>query len=285
MTAQRLPSPSRLCNSTPTPLCNLSNQRWGRGRPGRQIDRAVRRRAAHRRPEARAALGVARGTRRAWTSHRDRCDHRLGPDLSPEALGFPVTAFLSLEIRQGTSQGGHDLVGAHPAAIPEVLEGAHDHRRRRHVGAGRRAPNAGLQRHRRRARAPGDRAVLHRDRPPRPRCPTGCGRSRVPSHLVDRGPPPGSCSSAVMTPSSRSAPAPRVARPPTTCGRAPGPARSGRGGRRRRAEAGGEVRRVQPVVAEEAIWVATSGSRPLCRASFCAPLTATRWSRRRRAGR
>ena len=44
-----------------------------------------------------------------------------GPDLSPEALGFPVTAFLTLEIRQGLG-GGHDAVGAHLAAIPEVLE-------------------------------------------------------------------------------------------------------------------------------------------------------------------
>ena len=42
-----------------------------------------------------------------------------GPNLSPEALGFPVTAFLTLEIRQGA---GHDTVAAHLAAIPEVLE-------------------------------------------------------------------------------------------------------------------------------------------------------------------
>jgi DNA-binding Lrp family transcriptional regulator len=46
-----------------------------------------------------------------------------GPELSPEALGYPVTAFLTLEIRQETAQGGgHDAVGAHLAAIPEVLE-------------------------------------------------------------------------------------------------------------------------------------------------------------------
>ncbi len=46
-----------------------------------------------------------------------------GPDLSPAALGYPVTAFLTLEIRQETSrQGGHDIVGAHLATIPEVLE-------------------------------------------------------------------------------------------------------------------------------------------------------------------
>ena len=46
-----------------------------------------------------------------------------GPDLSPEALGYPVTAFLTLEIRQEAGpRGGHDAVGAHLAAIPEVLE-------------------------------------------------------------------------------------------------------------------------------------------------------------------
>ncbi len=74
--------------------------------------------------EASRRLGVARGTVQA------RLDKLAasgvvtgwGPDLSPEALGFPVTAFLTLEIRQETSQGGHDAVGAHLAAIAEVLE-------------------------------------------------------------------------------------------------------------------------------------------------------------------
>jgi DNA-binding Lrp family transcriptional regulator len=74
--------------------------------------------------EASRRLGVARGTVQA------RLDKLAtsgvvtgwGPDLSPEALGFPVTAFLTLEIRQEISQGGHDVVGAHLAAIPEVLE-------------------------------------------------------------------------------------------------------------------------------------------------------------------
>lgn len=74
--------------------------------------------------EASRRLGVARGTVQA------RLDKLVaagvvtgwGPDLSPEALGFPVTAFLTLEIRQDTSRGGHDLVGAHLAEIPEVLE-------------------------------------------------------------------------------------------------------------------------------------------------------------------
>ena len=42
-----------------------------------------------------------------------------GPELSPEALGYPVTAFLTLQIRQGS---GHESVAEHLASIPEVLE-------------------------------------------------------------------------------------------------------------------------------------------------------------------
>ena len=42
-----------------------------------------------------------------------------GPELEPEALGYPVTAFLTLEIRQGA---GHEAVARHLARIPEVLE-------------------------------------------------------------------------------------------------------------------------------------------------------------------
>ena len=71
--------------------------------------------------EASRRLGVARGTVQA------RLDKLVatgvitgwGPTLSPEALGFPVTAFLTLEIRQGA---GHDSVAQHLATIPEVLE-------------------------------------------------------------------------------------------------------------------------------------------------------------------
>jgi DNA-binding Lrp family transcriptional regulator len=43
----------------------------------------------------------------------------FGPDISPRALGYAVTAFVTLEIRQRT---GHDPVAAHLADIPEVLE-------------------------------------------------------------------------------------------------------------------------------------------------------------------
>ena len=71
--------------------------------------------------EASRRLGIARGTVQA------RLDKLVasgvitgwGPDLSPEAIGYPVTAFLTLEIRQGA---GHDAVAAHLSGIPEVIE-------------------------------------------------------------------------------------------------------------------------------------------------------------------
>ncbi|MGD9961119.1 Lrp/AsnC family transcriptional regulator [Nocardioides sp.] len=71
--------------------------------------------------EASRRLSVARGTVQA------RIDRLVstgvirgwGPDLSPAAIGFPVTAFLTLEIRQGS---GHDVVARHLAQVPEVLE-------------------------------------------------------------------------------------------------------------------------------------------------------------------
>jgi DNA-binding Lrp family transcriptional regulator len=71
--------------------------------------------------EASRRLGVARGTVQA---RLDRLQDGgvvtgWGPDLSPEAVGFPVTAFLTLEIRQGR---GHQAVAAHLAEIAEVLE-------------------------------------------------------------------------------------------------------------------------------------------------------------------
>src|SRR5690606_17473976 len=43
----------------------------------------------------------------------------FGPDISPAALGYSVTAFVTLEIRQ---RYGHDPVAAHLAEIPELLE-------------------------------------------------------------------------------------------------------------------------------------------------------------------
>jgi DNA-binding Lrp family transcriptional regulator len=71
--------------------------------------------------EASRRLGVARGTVQA---RLDKLTARgvitgWGPDLSPEALGYPVTAFLTLEIAQAA---GHDAVATRLAGIPEVLE-------------------------------------------------------------------------------------------------------------------------------------------------------------------
>lgn len=66
-------------------------------------------------------LGVARGTVQA---RLDRLQARgvlqsMAPHVDPAALGFPVTAFCTLEIRQGQ---GHSPVVEHLSAIPEVLE-------------------------------------------------------------------------------------------------------------------------------------------------------------------
>ena len=71
--------------------------------------------------EASRRLGVARGTVTARLARleRDGVISGWGPSLDPVALGHPVTAFLTLEIRQGA---GHDVVAEHLAGIPEVLE-------------------------------------------------------------------------------------------------------------------------------------------------------------------
>jgi DNA-binding Lrp family transcriptional regulator len=71
--------------------------------------------------EASRRLGIARGTVQARLDRLTAAGvvTGWGPDLSPEALGYPVMAFLTLEIRQGA---GHDAVAAHLAGIPEVLE-------------------------------------------------------------------------------------------------------------------------------------------------------------------
>jgi DNA-binding Lrp family transcriptional regulator len=66
-------------------------------------------------------LRVARGTVQA------RLDKLLargviggfGPEISPAAIGFGVTSFVTLEISQ---RHGHDPVTAHLSQIPEVLE-------------------------------------------------------------------------------------------------------------------------------------------------------------------
>lgn len=71
--------------------------------------------------EASRRLRVARGTVQA---RLDRLAGRgvitgFGPEVDPAALGYEVTAFITLEIRQA---GGHDPVADRLAAIPEVLE-------------------------------------------------------------------------------------------------------------------------------------------------------------------
>jgi DNA-binding Lrp family transcriptional regulator len=66
-------------------------------------------------------LGVARGTVQARLDRlRDRgVITGYGPEVDPAALGYEVTAFITLEIRQA---GGHDPVAERLAAIPEILE-------------------------------------------------------------------------------------------------------------------------------------------------------------------
>ncbi len=71
--------------------------------------------------EASRRLGVARGTVQA---RLDRLRARgvitgYGPDVDPAAIGFRVTAFVTLEIRQ---VAGHDPVATRLAMIAEVLE-------------------------------------------------------------------------------------------------------------------------------------------------------------------
>ena len=75
--------------------------------------------------EASRRLGVARGTVQARLDKLTASGviTGWGPELAPAAMGYPVAAFLTLEIRQDArAGGGHDAVGAHLAAIPEVLE-------------------------------------------------------------------------------------------------------------------------------------------------------------------
>lgn len=71
--------------------------------------------------EASRRLDVARGTVQA---RLDRMHARgivtgYGPDIDPAAIGYGVTAFVTLELRQA---GGHDPVAQRLGAIAEVLE-------------------------------------------------------------------------------------------------------------------------------------------------------------------
>ena len=70
-------------------------------------------------------LGVARGTVQARLDRmtRDGVVTGWGPDVDAAAVGFVVTAFVTLEIRQHQpDRAAHDLVAEHLAGIPEVLE-------------------------------------------------------------------------------------------------------------------------------------------------------------------
>lgn len=66
-------------------------------------------------------LKIARGTVQARLDRleRDGVIASWEPRLDPAAMGYPVTAFLTLEIRQGS---GHDIVAKALVPIPEVLE-------------------------------------------------------------------------------------------------------------------------------------------------------------------
>ncbi|MQA02349.1 MAG: AsnC family transcriptional regulator [Streptosporangiales bacterium] len=65
-------------------------------------------------------LGVARGTVQARLDRLQRTGivRGFGPDVDAAAIGYGVTAFATVEIRQGS---GHE-VAEHLAEIPEVLE-------------------------------------------------------------------------------------------------------------------------------------------------------------------
>lgn len=71
--------------------------------------------------EASRRLGVARGTVQARLDRLARTGvvTGFGPAVDPAALGFGVTAFVTLEIRQAA---GHGMVVEHLRGIPEVLE-------------------------------------------------------------------------------------------------------------------------------------------------------------------
>ncbi|MFJ9969983.1 Lrp/AsnC family transcriptional regulator [Streptomyces sp. NPDC090621] len=63
-------------------------------------------------------LGVARGTAQVDRLRSRGVIRGFGPQVDPSALGYPVTAFATLQIRQG--QGAD--VRAYLDGVPEVLE-------------------------------------------------------------------------------------------------------------------------------------------------------------------
>jgi DNA-binding Lrp family transcriptional regulator len=71
--------------------------------------------------EASRRLGVARGTVQARLDRlsRDGVIRGFGPQIDPAALGYTVTAFVTLQLRQS---GGHDPVAERLSRVPEVIE-------------------------------------------------------------------------------------------------------------------------------------------------------------------
>jgi DNA-binding Lrp family transcriptional regulator len=74
-------------------------------------------------------LGVARGTVQARLDRmtRDGVITGWGPELSPAAMGYAVTAFVTLEIQQhqhvhAAGRAAHDAVADQIADVPEVIE-------------------------------------------------------------------------------------------------------------------------------------------------------------------
>jgi DNA-binding Lrp family transcriptional regulator len=65
-------------------------------------------------------LGVARGTVQSRTARLERSGvvRSYSPHVAPDALGFPVEAFISLH----TAQGMIDQVSTSLAGVPELLE-------------------------------------------------------------------------------------------------------------------------------------------------------------------
>ena len=65
-------------------------------------------------------LGVARGTVQARLEKLERRGviTGFGPELDPERMGYPVTAFVALEIAQGRLEEAVDAL----TDVPEVLE-------------------------------------------------------------------------------------------------------------------------------------------------------------------
>ena len=93
-----------------------------RRRPRRPTRLPVHHRPARRRPRclARASASPAAPCRPGSTGSRSAASSSPSrPRSTPGALGYPVTAFCTLEIRQ---RQGHAPVVAHLSAIPEVLE-------------------------------------------------------------------------------------------------------------------------------------------------------------------